>query len=124
MKRFLNAGPAFRYVGVGLTLLGIPILVADRSAGSEIPLLVGLYVLFIAKVNREDERATAIKNSSTYIALIIGYGIKLIIANLYSHQLIRFQLTEINHFLILVFGLAILIYYGRLYIGTGNAEKN
>ena len=104
-----------RYLGLLLTAIGIPVLILDRSTGAEMPLLVGLFILFISKEAREDERAVFIKTSSTYIALILGYGIKLISSNLYAHQLISFQLTEINHFLILVFALAIVIHYSRLY---------
>lgn len=124
MKQFFKNTSGFRYVGLALTLIGIPLAIGNYSPNSEMPLLVGLYVLFVAKVKREDERAVAIKNSSTYIALIIGYGLKLLISNLYSHQMIPFQITEINHFLILVFALAIIIYYCRLYIGAQNAERN
>ena len=114
MKRSFKMGIT-RSLGLLLTAIGIPVLILDRSADAEMPLLVGLFVLFISKEARDDERAVFIKTSSTYIALILGYGMKLISSNLYSHQLISFQLTEINHFLILVFALAIVINYSRLY---------
>ncbi|RRB10989.1 hypothetical protein [Larkinella knui] len=103
---------------LGLLLIGIGIItdLVDQSAGSEIPLLVGLFILFISREKREDERAILLKSSSTSIALIIGYGFKLISSNFYAHQLISFQLTDINYFLILVFALALSIYYLRLYL--------
>ena len=84
--------------------------------GSEIPLLVGLFVIFVTREKIEDERVKVLKSSSAYIALIIGYGFKLISTNLYEHQTLPFQLIDINHFLILVFALAICIYYLRLYL--------
>lgn len=124
MKQFFKSTSGFRYVGLALVLIGIPLLFFGRSTGSEIPLLVGLFTLFISKLYREDERAIAIRYSSTYIALIVGYGIKLLTTNLYSHQLISYQLTEINHFLILVFALALIIFYCRVYITIGNSKEN
>lgn len=123
MKSPFKLATATRYLGLVLIAAGIPVLIMDQSPAAEIPLLVGLYLLFISKEVREDERAVLIKTSSAYIALILGYGIKLISTNLYSHQLISIQLTEINHFLILVFALAIIIYYGRMYF-TYKGEQN
>ena len=105
-----------KYSGLLLVGVGIVIDLVDQSAGSEIPLLVGLFILFISKEKREDERAILLKSSSTSIALIIGYGFKLLSSNLYAHQVISFQLTDINYFLILVFALALSIYYLRLYL--------
>ena len=49
------------------------------------------------------------------MALIISYGIALLSTNLYSHHLISFQLKEINHFLIMLFAMAIIIYHSRMY---------
>jgi len=105
-----------KYSGVLLIAAGIPTLLIDPSPGAEMPLLAGLFILFISREKREDERAVSIKSSSAYIALVLGYGIKLLSTNLYSHKLISYQMTEINHFLILVFAMAIIIYYSRIYI--------
>lgn len=99
-----------------LILTGVPALIVDRSAGSEIPLLVGLFILFVTKERRQDERAIMIKTSSATLALILSYGFKLLTSNLYSHRIISFQLVDINYFLILVFALAVVIYYVRMYI--------
>lgn len=104
-----------KYGGLLLIGIGLVIILVDKSAGAELPLLVGLFTLLISKEKRQDERATLLKSSSTFVALILGYGFKLLSSNLYAHQLISFQLTEINHFLILVFALALSIYYLRLY---------
>lgn len=103
-------------LAVLFTLVGIVILFIDQSKGSEIPLLAGLFMLFISKEKIEDERVKILKSSSAYIALIVGYGFKLISTNLYEHQTFSFQLVEINYFLILVFALAICIYYLRFYL--------
>jgi hypothetical protein len=40
----------------------------------------------------------------------------LLTTNLYSHQIISFELVEINHFLILVLSIANLIFYSRMFI--------
>ena len=106
----------FKSLGILLALAGIAIFFVDKSKGSEIPLLVGLFMIFVSKEKIEDERVKILKYSSAYIALIAGYGLKLVSTNLYEHQALAFQLTDINHFLILVFALAICIYYLRLYL--------
>lgn len=106
----------FKSLGVLFALAGIVIFFIDESKSSEIPLLVGLFMIFVTKEKIEDERVKILKSSSAYIALIAGYGFKLISTNLYEHQALSFQLTDINHFLILVFALAICIYYLRLYL--------
>lgn len=105
-----------KYFGILLVVVGIPTLFLDDTAGAELPLLVGLFILFITKEKREDERAVMLKTSSAYIGLALGYGIKLISSNLYAHQIISMQLTDINHFLILILALAIVIFYSRMYI--------
>ncbi len=110
--------------GLLLIAAGVPIIITDQTSGSDIPLLVGLFILLISKEKREDERATAIKTSSAYIALVLSYGIKLITTNLYSHRIISIQLTEINHFLIMVFSIAIIIYYSRMYITFSSRQQN
>ena len=106
----------FKYPALLLILVGVVLFWMDKSAGSEIPLLVGLFIFFVSKGKTEDERTVLLRSSSAYIALVLGYGFKLMSTNLYTHQVIQFQLTEINHFLILVFALANVIYYLRLYL--------
>ena len=104
------------YVGLFLIVLGIPVLLTSKSSTAEIPLLVGLFMLFISFQSKEDERSTAIRSSSALFALVLGYTLKLIISNLYQHQIISFDLTSINYFLIIVFAMANIIRYSRLYI--------
>ncbi|MEO6282024.1 MAG: hypothetical protein ABIN80_22525 [Dyadobacter sp.] len=106
----------FKYFGLVLVIVGIATFILDKTVGAEIPLLVGLFILFVSKAKVEDERAVVLKSSSAYIALILSYGFKLISTNLYAHEAISFQLTDINHFLILIFALANCIYYSRLYL--------
>lgn len=105
-----------KYFGLLLVLAGIPTLFLDSTTGAELPLLAGLFILFITREKREDERAVMLKTSSAYIGLVAGYVVKLISTNLYEHQLISVQLTDINHFLILVFALAIMLFYSRMYL--------
>lgn len=104
-----------KYIGAFLIVVGIPILLTSKSSTAEMPLLVGLFTLFISNQDREDERSGAIRSSSAFFALILGYTIKLVISNLYDHQIIAFNLTSINYFLIMVFALANIIRFSRLY---------
>jgi hypothetical protein len=104
------------YLGLFLIVIGIPILFTSTSINAEFPLLVGLFTLFITNQAREDERSTSIRSSSAFIALVIGYTFHLIMNNLYQHQMIAIHLTSINSFLIMVFALANIIRYSRLYI--------
>lgn len=103
-------------LGLFLVLAGIATFFIDGSKRSEIPLLVGLFIIFVSKEKIDDERVKILKSSSGYLALIAGYAFKLISSNLYEHQMLSFQLIDINQFLILVFALAICIYYLRLYL--------
>lgn len=114
--KFKTMSSFLKYTGLFLTAAGIPTLLLDSSSNSEIPLLAGLFILFVSKEKRQDERAEIIKASSAYLALIFGYGLKMISSNLYSHAIIPVHLVEINHFLILVLALAIIIYYTRMYL--------
>jgi hypothetical protein len=106
----------FKFPGLALIVVGIPVLFFDSSPGSEIPLLVGLFMVLTGTEKTEDERSMMIKTTSLYIAFIISYGAKLLTTNLFSHELIQFQLVEINHFLILVLSIANVIYYIRIFI--------
>lgn len=110
MKRFAV------YIGLFLIVAGIPILFTSKSINAEFPLLIGLFTLFISNQAREDERSAAIRSSSAFIALVLGYMLHLVVNNLYQHQLIAVNLTSVNSFLIVVFSLANIIRYSRLYI--------
>jgi xanthine/uracil permease len=101
-----------------LVTIGIIVLCFDPRTGAELPLLIGLFMGFVSRDKMEDERAVHLKTSSAYISLVVGYGFKLLTSNLYDHKLISFQLSEINHFLILVFGFATILYYSRVYLSA------
>jgi len=116
MKTIVKLSKYSQYIGLFLILFGLPMLLFSNSPTAEIPLLVGLFTLFISNQGKEDERSGAIRTSSAFIALVLGYTIKLLVTNLYDHQLISFDLTSINYFLIIVFSLANAIRYSRLYI--------
>lgn len=104
------------FISLFLVVIGIPVLFMSESANAEFPLLIGLFTLFITSQVREDERSASIRSSSAFFALVLGYTAHLVINNLYQHQLISFNLTSINLFLIIVFALANIIRYSRLYI--------
>lgn len=105
-----------KYLGLALIILGIPTIILENSSGSEIPLLVGLFILLVTSERTEDERSIQIKTTSLYFSFIISYATKLITTNLHFHELISFELAEINHFLILTLALANIIFYSRLHI--------
>jgi hypothetical protein len=108
--------PFIKFIGILLIFIGIAVLfTTSKSSGAELPLLIGLFTLFISREKREDERAVQIKTSSALSALIIGYSSKLIINNLYQHQIISFDLVSINYFLIIVFSVANIVRFSRLY---------
>ncbi|MFC3197640.1 hypothetical protein ACFOET_08455 [Parapedobacter deserti] len=104
-----------KVVGLLAVIAGIFVWMIDETRGAELPLLAGLFILLVSHEVKEDERSASLKASSTQLALIIGYAVSLLSANLYDHQVINVQLVAINHFLILVFALAIIIYNIRLY---------
>jgi uncharacterized membrane protein HdeD (DUF308 family) len=113
MKTLIKFSP---HLGLFLIILGTAVLLTSKSSTAEVPLLVGLFVLFTSFQAKEDERSTAIRSSSAFIALVLGYTLKLIISNLYQNHMITFDLTSINYFLIIVFTMANVIRYSRLYV--------
>lgn len=112
----MKISPYVKSLALLLIVAGIGAILFDSSPKAPIPLIVGLFTLLITTNKIEDERSVQIRTSSLYVAFILSYGAKLLIANLYDHNLLSFAFIEIDHFLILVLGLANAIYYGRLYI--------
>ncbi|WP_428658179.1 hypothetical protein [Runella sp.] len=104
-----------KYLGIFLTIIGTPILFLDRSHGSELPLLLGLFFIFISREKVEDERSYTIRVSSLTIAFLVGYVIEQLTSYFFDKGFISWHLTEIKHFIIIVFGLAIILFYARLY---------
>jgi len=112
----LFASNFLKFLGVLLTVAGIPTILLDRSSGSEVPLLFGLFLVFISKEKREDERSTSIRFSSMTIAFLVAFLSAHLTKYFFEKGVIEWRLTEINHFSILVFALAIPIFYSRLYV--------
>jgi hypothetical protein len=105
-----------KYLGLFLIIVGVPILISDLSPNAEFPLMIGLFTVFTGMEKVEDERSVSIKTSSLYIAFILGYAVNLLSTNLYTHRWIPVHLVRINHFVILVFALAVSIYYLRMHV--------
>ncbi|MGJ1430292.1 hypothetical protein ACR79M_01470 [Sphingobacterium spiritivorum] len=106
-----------KYIGIVVTVIGALIFIFDRRPEASTPLMIGLFTLYISKNRVEDERTSSLKTSSLYIAFILAYTIKLISSNLFSHGMMGIQITEVDHFIILTFGIALITYYIRLYFG-------
>ena len=104
-----------KYLGFTLVIFGILVMILDDSSGSEVPLMVGLFTLLIASERVQDERAVQLKTTSLYIAFVVSYTIKLLSSNLHDHGLISFELTEINHFIILVLFWTNALFFSRMY---------
>jgi hypothetical protein len=105
-----------RYLGFVFAILGIPAMMFDDSSSSEIPLLVGLFMMLVTAEKIEDERSVQIRTTSLYFAFIISYSAKLLMSNLFDHGVIPFELVDINHFMILTLVLANAMFYGRVYV--------
>lgn len=114
-KKLLKVLYYQKYLGVFLVIIGTPIFIFSHGHGSEFPLMIGLFTLYTSLEKIEDERSLTLKTSSLYMAFILGYAIKILTSNLFTNGVIPVHLTEINHFIILVFALAVFIYFPRLY---------
>jgi hypothetical protein len=119
-RRLLKVLYYQKFLGMFLIAVGIPMLFFASHDGAEFPMMIGLFTLYTSLEKIEDERSSHLKTSSLYIAFIFGYAIKLLTSNLYKHDFIAVDLIEINHFVILVFALAVSIYYPRLYFVRNN----
>lgn len=114
-KKFTKLLYYQKFLGLFLIVIGIPPFFLDPTPGSEMPLLAGLFIVLVSMEKVEDERSVHLKTTSLYIAFIIGYAVKTVTSNLYFNKIIEWELVEINHFMILVFFVALAIYYFRLY---------
>lgn len=109
----------WKYLGLFLVVIGIPIFIINRPSEhteAEMPLMYGLFALFFSTEKVEDERSVHLRTTSLYVAFVLAYTIKLLLSSLYSYHMVDFSMTEINHFIILVFTLAIAIYHLRFRI--------
>ena len=105
-----------KYAGLAIIAIGLIVIITDQNPGSEAVLLAGLFIFFLTKEAKEDERSVSIKASSVYTSLVLSYIIAALSSNFAAHGIINFQLSSINHFLILVFSMATIIYYTRMLI--------
>jgi hypothetical protein len=104
-----------KIMGIIMIALGIPMLIFGKSVGTSHMLMTGLFVLLTAFDKKQDERSLSLKTSSIFVAFIFAYVLKIVSAELFRFHIIPMELTEINHFIILVLGLTNIFYYFRLY---------
>ncbi len=115
MENFF-ASNFLKYAGILFIIAGIPLIFIDKTSGSDVLLLFGLFFVFISKEKKEDERSNSIRFSSMTIAFLISFLVSYLTRYFFEKGIIEWRLTEINHFSIMVFSLAILIFYLRLYL--------
>ena len=113
MKSIARPVPYGKLIGLASIVIGLPIIIIGGQ-GTEIPLLVGLFITLVTRERTDDERSRSIKMTSLYTAFVISYGIKLLSTNLFEHGLVHVQITDVNHFLILTLSLANIIFYSRM----------
>ena len=104
-----------KIMGIIMIALGIPMLIFGKSVGTSHMLMTGLFVLLTAFDKNQDERSVSLKTTSIFVAFIFAYTIKMVSSELFRFHVIPMELTEINHFIILVLGLTAIFYYLRLY---------
>jgi hypothetical protein len=118
-KTFTRLSYYQKILGIFMIALGIPMLIFGKSTGTSSAtstvLMYGLFALLSAAEKAQDERSLSLKASSTFAGFFFGYTIKLVTSYLYEAHMITVQMTEINHFIILVLSLSTLIFYYRLY---------
>jgi hypothetical protein len=102
-------------IAIAMIVLGIPIALTSKSTDSTGTLVGGLFLLFITWDKIMDERLISLKATSMYAAIFLSYAFQTITAQLYKQSFISYEMTNINHFMILIFGLANMIYYIRFY---------
>lgn len=112
-----------KYVGIALAIIGIPVLfIAQFSAGAELPLMTGLFLILFTKEKVEDERAQQLRSKAIMIGFAAGYILEVITAYLYERKMIDFHFQHPRYFIIFVLALSIIIFYAKL-LFTGIASK-
>ncbi|WP_316762230.1 hypothetical protein [Pedobacter aquatilis] len=110
-----------KFIGISLIALGIPLVLMTTPANSTV-LISGLFVLFTSWEKVMDERLLAFKTTSLYAAIIISYVFRYASKELAKQQLLDYEMTDIDHFILMVFALANLIYYARLWLGKNSSD--
>lgn len=111
-----------KFIGMLLIAIGIPMLITSKSPESAKVLIFGLFTLFTSWVKIMDERLLSLKMTSIYFAIIVSYAFKMISSELVKQHIFSYELTSINHFIIMVFALANVTYYSRLYFSTNKGD--
>jgi hypothetical protein len=110
-------------VAIMMIVIGIPMALTSKATDSTGLLLSGLFLLFITWDKIMDERLISLKATSMYAAMFLSYTFQTITAQLFKQQYITYEMTNINHFMILIFGLANIIYYIRYYAGFNAKDE-
>ena len=104
-----------RIIAITLIVIGTSMLIFRQSVTGSQMLMTGLFLLITVSEKNQDERSMSLKASSIFIAFIIAYTFKITSHELYHFNWLPMEMTEINHFIILVLALTNMIYYCRLY---------
>lgn len=107
-----------KFIGILLIAIGVPMSIISKSPESAKVLIFGLFTLFTSWDKIMDERLLSLKMTSIYFAIIVSYAFKMISSELVKQQIFSYELTNINHFIIIVFAVANVTYYSRLYFST------
>lgn len=121
-KKFTKILYYQKFIGILLIIIGIPMAIMAKSSGSENVLIYGLFILFTSWDKIMDERLFSLKLTSIYFAIIVSYVFKMINSEIIIPNVFSYELTSINHFIIMVFTLANATYYVRLYLNRNKSD--
>jgi len=104
-----------RIMAITMIVIGISMLIFRQSVAGSQMLMTGLFLLITALEKDQDERSMSLKATSIFIAFVLAYTFKVMSHKLYHFNWLPMEMTQINHFIILVLALTNMIYYCRLY---------
>jgi hypothetical protein len=108
-----------KFLGIALITIGIPISIISKSENMSM-LIVGLFVLFTSFDKIMDERLYSLKATSMYIAIIFSYTFKHISTELARQHVVSYEMTNIDHFILMIFAVANITYFSRILFSTSN----
>jgi hypothetical protein len=108
-----------KYLGIALITIGIPISIISKSENMSM-VISGLFVLFTSFDKIMDERLYSLKATSMYIAIIFSYTFKYISTELARQHIVTYGMTNIDHFIVMIFAVATITYYSRVFFSTIN----
>jgi len=111
-----------KFLGIALIAFGLPLAIFNKSSESTSMLISGLFILFISSDKIMDERMRSLKITSMYFAFLVSYVFKYISSELVQMHVMSYEMVNINHFILMVFAVANLTYYSRLFFGTNRAD--